>query len=53
MEIQEFKQIYFVNTIKPRQINHLDESNNHGLDDERGDYILTSHDHIMYRFEVT
>ena len=27
-------------------------SHNHGYDDERGDYIIVLHDHIMYRYEV-
>ena len=25
---------------------------NHGFDDERGDYLITLHDHIGYRYEV-
>jgi dual specificity tyrosine-phosphorylation-regulated kinase 2/3/4 len=26
--------------------------NNHGFDDERGDYLAAMHDHIAYRYEV-
>ena len=27
-------------------------TNNHGFDDERGDYLVLAHDHISYRYEV-
>lgn len=31
----------------------LDNStNNHGYDDDRGDYLVVSHDHLAYRYEV-
>ena len=31
----------------------LDHStNNHGYDDERGDYLPVNHDHLAYRYEV-
>ncbi|KXN87710.1 Dual specificity protein kinase pom1 [Leucoagaricus sp. SymC.cos] len=31
----------------------LDNStNNHGYDDERGDYLVVNHDHLAYRYEV-
>jgi dual specificity tyrosine-phosphorylation-regulated kinase 2/3/4 len=52
IEIAEFKAVYFVNIVKPRKIDHKIEECNHGMDDDRGDYILHSHDHVMYRFEV-
>jgi dual specificity tyrosine-phosphorylation-regulated kinase 2/3/4 len=27
-------------------------ANNHGYDDERGDYIVVNHDHLAYRYEI-
>jgi dual specificity tyrosine-phosphorylation-regulated kinase 2/3/4 len=27
-------------------------ANNHGYDDERGDYLVINHDHLAYRYEI-
>ena len=29
-----------------------ESTNNHGYDDERGDYLVVEHDHLAYRYEI-
>jgi dual specificity tyrosine-phosphorylation-regulated kinase 2/3/4 len=45
-------QVYYVgaNAAKPRPT--ADARENHGFDDERGDYIWAVHDHVAFRFEI-
>ncbi|GAA5898348.1 hypothetical protein JCM8208_006953 [Rhodotorula glutinis] len=52
-EIAEYRQVYFVgpNCDKKPATKEV-TTNNHGFDDERGDYLLVMHDHIQFRYEV-
>ncbi|GAA5877772.1 hypothetical protein JCM16303_000232 [Sporobolomyces ruberrimus] len=52
-EIRDYRKVYFVGPNcekKPATKEHT--TNNHGYDDERGDYLLVPHDHLHYRYEV-
>ncbi|SCV71118.1 BQ2448_2706 [Microbotryum intermedium] len=52
-EIREYEHVYFVGPNCDKKPATMDNTtNNHGYDDERGDYLLVSHDHIRYRYEV-
>jgi len=52
-EIAEYRHVYFVgpNCDKKPATKEV-TTNNHGFDDERGDYLLVLHDHIQFRYEV-
>lgn len=52
-EIKDYPHIYFCgqNIIKDPASPSV-PLDNHSYDDERGDYILVPHDHILYRYEV-
>ena len=41
-----------VHSTPPRRATLLPGEFNHGYDDERGDYCVTVHDHLQYRYEV-
>ncbi|KAJ2823680.1 serine/threonine protein kinase, CMGC, dual-specificity, partial [Coemansia furcata] len=47
-EILEFPHIYYVGNAKAR----VATRSNYGFDDERGDYIIHMHDHMLYRYEL-
>ncbi|KAJ2549201.1 serine/threonine protein kinase, CMGC, dual-specificity, partial [Coemansia sp. RSA 1836] len=47
-EILEFPHIYYVGSAKAR----VSTRSNYGFDDERGDYIIHMHDHMLYRYEL-
>jgi hypothetical protein len=53
-EILEYSHVYFVGggaaANKIHGVPHT--ANNNGYDDEKGDYRLTIHDHLEYRYEV-
>ncbi|KAH9901650.1 hypothetical protein C8Q73DRAFT_253672 [Cubamyces lactineus] len=52
-EIFEFPAIYYIGARSEKKMATLDNStNNHGYDDERGDYQVINHDHLAYRYEV-
>ncbi|KAI0332081.1 hypothetical protein GY45DRAFT_1247509 [Cubamyces sp. BRFM 1775] len=52
-EIFEFPAIYFIGARSEKKMATLDNTtNNHGYDDERGDYQVINHDHLAYRYEV-
>lgn len=52
-EIQDYKHIYFVGQGSQKKLaTKKDAANNFGYDDERGDYIIVEHDHILFRYEV-
>jgi dual specificity tyrosine-phosphorylation-regulated kinase 2/3/4 len=52
-EIQDYSLIYFVGAKSKKKMATLDNStNNHGYDDDRGDYLVVNHDHLAYRYEV-
>lgn len=53
VEIKEFDKIYFAGqNITKLHASKIAPLNNHGYDDDRGDYLLVPHDHILYRYEV-
>ena len=49
-EILEYPEIYCTGAADKKI--RTNSGNNHGYDDERGDYKVVVHDHIAYRFEV-
>lgn len=52
-EIHDYRQVYFVGPNCDKKPATKDNTaNNHGFDDERGDYLLVMHDHIQFRYEV-
>lgn len=52
-EILEHKKIYFVGpNCDKKQATIENTTNNHGFDDERGDYLVVPHDHLKYRYEI-
>lgn len=52
-EVFDFSQIYYLGAGAPKVKGSIANSrNNHGYDDDRGDYQIVKHDHIGYRFEV-
>ncbi|KAF9947266.1 hypothetical protein BGZ72_010736 [Mortierella alpina] len=53
-EIGEFPQVYYVgqNCRHKKPASMEASHSNFGYDDERGDYLIVNHDHLMYRYEV-
>lgn len=52
-EIQEYQSVYYIGAHSKKHNATLDNStNNHGYDDERGDYLVVTRDHLAYRYEV-
>jgi dual specificity tyrosine-phosphorylation-regulated kinase 2/3/4 len=52
-EILEHDKVYFFGARSQKKYATLDNStNNHGYDDDRGDYLVVNHDHLGYRYEV-
>jgi dual specificity tyrosine-phosphorylation-regulated kinase 2/3/4 len=52
-EILDFESVYFYGQRSHKKPATLDNStNNHGYDDDRGDYLVVNHDHLAYRYEV-
>ncbi|KAF9405928.1 hypothetical protein BGZ94_003314, partial [Podila epigama] len=53
-EIGEYPQIYYVGqNCRQKKAASVEASNsNFGYDDERGDYLIVNHDHLMFRYEV-
>ncbi|THH32485.1 hypothetical protein EUX98_g1683 [Antrodiella citrinella] len=52
-EILDFPSIYYAGATSAKNPATLDNStNNHGYDDERGDYLVVTHDHLAYRYEI-
>ncbi|KAJ1797334.1 serine/threonine protein kinase, CMGC, dual-specificity [Coemansia sp. RSA 2399] len=47
-EILEFPHIYYVGNAKARMPGRA----SYAFDDERGDYIIHAHDHLLYRYEI-
>ena len=45
--------MYFIGSGSDKKPATLENShNNHGYDDDRGDYQVVTHDHLAYRYEV-
>eukprot|EP01006_Ploeotia_vitrea_P046690 TRINITY_DN67053_c6_g9_i1.p1 TRINITY_DN67053_c6_g9~~TRINITY_DN67053_c6_g9_i1.p1 ORF type:complete len:590 (+),score=41.50 TRINITY_DN67053_c6_g9_i1:143-1912(+) len=52
-EIFDYPQIYFLgNTANKAKGSVSNLKNNHGYDDDRGDYGIVLHDHIAFRYEI-
>ncbi|KAF9541985.1 hypothetical protein EC957_002487 [Mortierella hygrophila] len=53
-EIGEYPQVYYVGqNCRHKKPASVEASNsNFGYDDERGDYLIVNHDHLMYRYEI-
>ncbi|KAH8829644.1 hypothetical protein DL96DRAFT_1598956 [Flagelloscypha sp. PMI_526] len=52
-EILEYPNVYFLGQRSRKKMATLDNThNNHGYDDERGDYLVVPRDHLAYRYEV-
>ncbi len=52
-EILEYPSVYYIGPNSDKKPATLDNStNNHGYDDERGDYLVVAHDHLAYRYET-
>lgn len=52
-EILDFPSVYYLGGNSSKNPATLDNStNNHGYDDERGDYLVVTHDHLAYRYEI-
>lgn len=52
-EILDYSSVYHFGAKSDKKRATLDNTtNNHGYDDERGDYLIVIHDHLAYRYEV-
>ncbi|PCH38304.1 kinase-like protein [Wolfiporia cocos MD-104 SS10] len=52
-EVLEFPSVYFIGAHSDKkQATVENETNNHGYDDDRGDYLVVNRDHLAYRYEV-
>ncbi|ORZ08830.1 kinase-like domain-containing protein [Lobosporangium transversale] len=53
-EIGEYSQVYYVGqNCRHKRAASMEASNsNFGFDDERGDYLIINHDHLMFRYEI-
>merc|ERR1719380_251630 len=51
-EILDFPHIWYYGAGAQKIRGTSAAANNHSYDDERGDYLIVLHDHILYRFEV-
>uniref|UniRef100_A0A1I8A9R5 Dual specificity tyrosine-phosphorylation-regulated kinase mbk-2 n=2 Tax=Steinernema glaseri TaxID=37863 RepID=A0A1I8A9R5_9BILA len=51
-EIYNYQRVYFVGSQARKRGGVVGAANNNGYDDENGSYVLVSHDHIAYRYEI-
>lgn len=51
-EILDFPQIWYFGAGATKIRGTSAAANNHSYDDERGDYLIVLHDHVLYRYEV-
>ena len=53
-EILDYQEVFFLGREEAKKNTQASFSreNNHGFDDERGDYKITIKDHLAYRYEV-
>ncbi|KAJ8699713.1 serine/threonine protein kinase, CMGC, dual-specificity [Pleurotus ostreatus] len=52
-EILDYPSVYCIGAkSKKKPATPENSTNNYGYDDERGDYLVVSHDHLAYRYEV-
>jgi dual specificity tyrosine-phosphorylation-regulated kinase 2/3/4 len=52
VEIQEYKQIWFLGLNAKKIAGSNSKPYNYGYDDERGDYQTVMRDHLGFRFEI-
>jgi len=52
MEIIDFPRIWFLGPDAQKIQATASAASNHGYDDASGDYLITLHDHLVYRYEV-
>ena len=49
----DYSSVYYIgNKTDKKQATRDVTTNNFGYDDERGDYLVTNHDHLAYRYEI-
>ncbi|KAF9971176.1 hypothetical protein BGZ73_005927 [Actinomortierella ambigua] len=52
-EIGEYPQVYYVGqNCRQKRPTNMEAAGNFGFDDERGDYLIMNHDHLMFRYEI-
>lgn len=52
-EILEYPSVYYIGANSNKKPATCSNSiNNHGYDDERGDYLVIPRDHLAYRYEI-
>ena len=51
-EIHHYPQVYFVGQHAKKRTGAVGGPQNSGYDDESGTYLVSAHDHVMYRYEV-
>ncbi|KAI0807072.1 hypothetical protein C8Q74DRAFT_1362620 [Fomes fomentarius] len=52
-EILDYDSIYYIGARSEKKLATPENTtNNHGYDDERGDYQVVNHDHLAYRYEI-
>lgn len=51
-EILDYPQVFYVGANAQKQRPTADTADNHGFDDERGDYLWVMHDHVSFRYEI-
>lgn len=52
-EILDETEIYYFGAKSNKKLATMENTrNNHGYDDDRGDYLVVNHDHLKYRYEV-
>lgn len=52
-EIMNYPKVYCIGAHSEKNQATLESTaNNHGYDDERGDYLVVNHDHLAYRYEI-
>ncbi|TCD60316.1 hypothetical protein EIP91_010354 [Steccherinum ochraceum] len=52
-EILDYPGVYYLGQNSGKNAATLDNTtNNHGYDDERGDYLVVPHDHLAFRYEI-
>lgn len=51
-EIHNYPQVYFVGQHAKKRTGAIGGPQNSGYDDESGTYLVSAHDHVLYRYEV-
>jgi dual specificity tyrosine-phosphorylation-regulated kinase 2/3/4 len=50
-EILDFKEVYYLGKLEAKQ-GQIESKENFGFDDEEGNYLMASEDHLDYRYEI-